>query len=125
VVNKSTGVIICLAHDKGRCHDFSLLKKSKTGLHPKTKAVTDMGYLGLQKIHAQTEMPKKSSKNNPLSPEDKARNRAISKKRILCENVIAVIKRFRIVAERYRNRRKRFKLRMALIAAIYNRGLNV
>lgn len=125
MVDKATGQIICLSHDKGRCHDFSLLKKSKTHLHPKTEAVTDRGYLGLQKRHARTSMPKKSSKKNPLSAEDKTFNRAISQKRILCENVIAAIKRFRIVAERYRNRRRRLGLRMALIAAFYNRGLKV
>jgi hypothetical protein len=34
--------------------------------------------------------------------------------------VIGVVKRFKILAERYRNRRKRFKLRFALIAGIYN-----
>ncbi|HLG33306.1 MAG TPA: IS5/IS1182 family transposase, partial [Bacteroidia bacterium] len=34
--------------------------------------------------------------------------------------VIRRVKIFRIVAERYRNRRKRFSLRMNLIAGIYN-----
>lgn len=68
-------------------------------------------------------MPKKRSKKNPLSKDDKRKNRAISKARVSVENVIACIKRFKIVSDRYRNRRKRFGLRFALIAAAYNRDL--
>ena len=124
-VNKNTAEIICLAHEKGRRHDVRLLEESKTRLHPKIKAVVDLGYLGLQNSHANTEMPKKSSKKNPLTKEDKARNRDISKRRVLCENVIGAVKRFRILADKYRNRRKRLKLRFSLIAAFYNHGLRV
>lgn len=124
-VDKITSAIICLGHEKGRLHDIRLLKDSRTRLRPETKAIVDLGYLGLQNTHADTEMPKKSSKKNPLTKEDKARNRAVSRKRILCENVIAAVKRFRILSERYRNRRRRFKLRFSLIAAFYNRGLLV
>ena len=51
---------------------------------------------------------------------DKINNREISKNRVLNENVIAMIKRFKIVADRYRNRRKRFGLRFNLISGIYN-----
>jgi hypothetical protein len=36
-----------------------LLEESKTRFHPKTKALVDLGYLGLQNSHANTEMPKK------------------------------------------------------------------
>ncbi|MBI3441659.1 MAG: transposase [Proteobacteria bacterium] len=68
-------------------------------------------------------MPKKRSKNNPLSKEDKQNNRAISKNRVRVENVIACVKRFKILADKYRNRRRRFGLRFSLIAAAYNRDL--
>ncbi|KJV55040.1 transposase [Orientia tsutsugamushi str. Kato PP] len=36
------------------------------------------------------------------------------------ENVIAMLKRFKIIADKYRNRRKRFGLRFNLISGIYN-----
>jgi hypothetical protein len=51
---------------------------------------------------------------------EKLRNREISSKRVLVENVIGSIKRFRILSERYKNRRKRFGLRFSLIAGIHN-----
>jgi hypothetical protein len=70
-------------------------------------------------------MPKKRSKKNPLSASDKAKNRDISSERVPCENVIAMLKRFKIIADRYRNRRRRFGLRFFLIAAIYNKELQL
>lgn len=65
-------------------------------------------------------LPKKKSKKNPLNKEQKHNNRAISKMRIAIENVFAVLKKFKIITEKYRNRRKRFGLRFNLIVSIYN-----
>ncbi|MBS4166192.1 Uncharacterized protein NEOC65_001276 [Neochlamydia sp. AcF65] len=86
--------------------------------------LTDSGYQGLRKLHAQTQMPKKKSKKNPLTQEDKRTNQSLSRERVANENVIGLLKRFKIIADRYRNRRKRFALRFNLIAAIYNWELN-
>lgn len=87
---------------------------------PHIRAITDTGFLGLQKLHPNTSMPKKSSKKHPLTETDKAINKKLSSERVLNENVIGKIKRFKIVADRYRNRRKRFGLRFNLIAGVYN-----
>ena len=122
-VDKQTKRILCVAHDEGRRHDRRLLKEAKVRPHPDTRVVVDSGFQGLQKEHAKTDMPKKRTKTIPLTKADKARNRAIASERVLCENVIAVLKRFKIIADRYRNRRRRFGLRFFLIAAIYNAEL--
>lgn len=120
VVNKATTEIVCIYTGYGKMHDFRLFKKSKSHVAKEALIAVDSGYQGLQKIHANTELPKKRSKKNPLTKADKINNRNISAKRVLNENVIGVVKRFRIIAERYRNRRKRFNLRFNLIAGIYN-----
>jgi hypothetical protein len=65
-------------------------------------------------------LPKKKTKKNPLTAEDKAMNREISSQRVGNEHAIGFIKRFKILSERYRNRRKRFGLRFNLIAGICN-----
>jgi hypothetical protein len=65
-------------------------------------------------------MPKKKSKKNPLTTEQKQKNREISRERVPNEHVIGLVKRFKILADRYRNRRKRFGLRFNLIAGICN-----
>jgi len=55
-----------------------------------------------------------------FSKEDKQYNHAVSSKRIFVEHVIGKLKRFKIISDRYRNRRHRFGLRFNLIASIYN-----
>jgi hypothetical protein len=97
-----------------------LFKESNVKLHPDIKAQTDTGYQGIQHIHANTELPKKKSKKQPLSGEDKRNNRRISRERVVNEHVIGALKRFKIIADKYRNRRKRFGLRFNLLAGIYN-----
>ena len=120
MVDKKSKSIICTNHANGKKHDFKLFKESKVRCKPSTELLTDTGYQGLQKLHAKTRMPKKKSKKKPLTQEDKKINRQISSDRVLNENVIGVIKRFKIVNDKYRNRRKRFGLRFSLICGIYN-----
>lgn len=119
-MDKKTEKIICTDLANGKKHDFRLLKESGLHFHKDTKVLTDTGYLGLQKIHANTSMPKKKSKKKPLTLEDKKQNHELSSDRVLNEHVIGKIKRFKIIADKYRNRRKRFGLRFNLIAGIYN-----
>lgn len=119
-MDKRSQQIICVAFANGKRHDFRLFKESKTQIHPAINVLTDSGYQGLQKMHSKTQMPKKRSKKNPLTNEDKKNNRQLSSDRVLNENVIGNLKRFKIISDRYRNRRKRFSLRFNLIAGIYN-----
>lgn len=120
VFNRNTKKIIALKTSTGRKHDFRLFKESKTSLHPQNKVCVDTGYMGIKKIHPNSELPKKSSKNKPLSKEDKKINTGISSKRVPVEHVFAFLKKFHILADKYRNRRKRFHLRLTLISAIFN-----
>jgi len=120
VVSKKEKKIICLSFGNGKKHDFRLLKESKTKIHPATEVLTDTGYQGFQKLHAKTSMPKKKTKKNPLEKTDKLNNQKLARERVLNENVIGVVKRFKVLSDRYRNRRKRFCLRFNLIAGIYN-----
>ncbi len=80
----------------------------------------DSGYQGLVQLHTNSLLPKKSSKNCPLTKQERKDNREISRKRIFVEHAIRFVKRFRILSERYRNRRRRFALRFSLIAGICN-----
>jgi len=122
-VDKKSQRIICTAFANGKRHDFRLFKESKTQIHPEIGVLTDTGYQGLKKLHARTQMPKKKSKKHPLTKEDKKSNQELSRDRVLNENVIGMVKRFKIISDRYRNRRKRFSLRFNLIAGIYNMEL--
>jgi hypothetical protein len=119
-VDKQSRKVICTAVGQGRRHDFHLFKQSQTHLQPTIKTLTDSGYQGIQKIHPNSEVPKRRSKKNPLTQQDKKVNHQISSDRVAIENIIRELKIFRILSEKYRNRRKRFGLRLNLITAIYN-----
>jgi len=80
----------------------------------------DSGYQGVRGLHANSETPRKKPKGGKLSAEEKAENRRIARERILIEHVNARVKVFKITSSRYRNRRRRFALRMTLICGILN-----
>lgn len=124
MVDKIAKKIICTDFCNGKRHDFRLFKESNVKFKPNTTTITDTGYQGIQKLHANSCVPKKKTKKQPLTAEDKKANRILSSERALNENVIGMLKRFKIIADKYRNRRKRFGLRFNLIAGIYNYELD-
>ena len=119
-MDKKTGRIICTKVGKGRRHDFHLFKQSKLAIQEDTIALADSGYQGIQKIHPKPQVPKRNSKKKPLSKVEKKQNSMINTNRVIVENTIRKIKTFKLMAEKNRNRRKRFTLRLNLITAIIN-----
>ena len=119
-MNRKTKKIIATAFGNGSTHDFQLFKESRSVMSAHICSLADSGYLGITNIHKNSQIPAKKSKLHPLTKEQKTYNHNLSSERIFVENVIRSLKIFRILSERYRNRRKRFGLRFNLIAAIYN-----
>jgi hypothetical protein len=120
IVEQASKKIVAVECCIGKKHDFRLFKESATHIHPEIQALFDTGYIGVQKIHVNSLTPKRASKKSPLSQEEKKSNAIISSLRVVVENVIASVKRFKILSTRYRNRRRRFALRLNLIAGIHN-----
>ena len=120
VINSDTSEILALNFANGKRHDFRIFKESRLKISERIIINADAGYAGISKLHKNSVLPKKKSKNSPLSPEDKQNNKRLSRRRILAEHVIGKLKFFKILSDRYRNRRKRFGLRFNLIAGIYN-----
>ena len=119
-MNAKTPEIPALNFAKGSRHDFRVFKESRLKINEKITVRADNGYLGIDKIHKNSLLPKKNSKKNPLSRKDKRNNKKLSRQRVFTEHVIGKIKIFKILSDKYRNRRKRFELRFRLIAGIYN-----
>ena len=115
--------IISTYFAKGSVHDFTLFKQSlkKAKLDTSIQILADSGYQGMGKYHTCCQIPFKKTKLCPLTEEQKQANRQLDKIRITVEHVIRALKIFKMLALRYRNRRKRFALRFNLIAAIYNK----
>ncbi|CAN5433620.1 hypothetical protein BH10ACI1_BH10ACI1_08250 [soil metagenome] len=120
IICEESEEVIATFFGKGRMHDAKIYERSKVKLSKEIEIKADSGYQGLQKKHAKVLIPQKKSKLRKLTKEEKRANRELARKRVKVENVIRRLKIFRILAERYRNRRKRLGLRFNLISGIYN-----
>jgi hypothetical protein len=120
VVAQNTGEILCTAHGKGKEHDFRIFKNSKLRLREDIECLGDKGYQGIHKVHAKSWLPQKKPRGGELSREDKKINQELAKSRVVVEHINRKLKVFKILSDRYRNRRKRFGLRFNLIAGLYN-----
>src|SRR5438270_10768925 len=52
VIDKVSQKVICTSFIHGKRHDFHLFKQSSVRFQASTQLLTDSGYQGLQKIHA-------------------------------------------------------------------------
>ena len=120
MIDHTSQKILCVATGTGHTHDFVLFKNSRVALAPTLELLADTGYQGMGKLHPNSQTPHKKSKHHPLTPAQKQHNRALASRRITVEHALRYLKRFRILSSTYRNRRKRFGLRLNLLAAIAN-----
>jgi transposase len=104
-------------------HDFRLFKTHRIPMLPEQLCLADKGYQGIAKLHASSCTPTKKPRKAKLDSFERQHNRLLARLRVVVEHVNRRLKVFRILAERYRNRRKRFGLRFNLIAAILNSEL--
>ena len=104
---------------RGAMHDFAL-HKEEPPIPPDSRAFVDSGYQGLDKIHRATELPYKATKTKPLDKEEREYNHALSRYRVIVENIIGDIKTFKILSDRYRNKRKRYGIKFHIISGIVN-----
>lgn len=113
---------------QGSFHDYALFKEEfppELDWFEMIKIFVDLGYLGIDKDYpkAQIFIPEKKTRktsktsNAKLSIDQKKRNTAKSKIRIYVENAIAGIKRYNILVQKYRNKRKNFEDDVIGIAA--------
>lgn len=120
VVNQANGQIICTAFGKGKVHDLRLFKLHRIPLLPEQLCLGDKGYQGIAKLHLNSCTPIKKRTKAELDKPERQHNRLLARLRVVAEHVNRRLKIFRILAERYRNRRRRFSLRFNLIAALIN-----
>ena len=120
VIDVSSKEVLAIFQGKGSEHDFLIFKRSKMKLCEMLILLADSGFQGIDEIHPACWIPKKRSKNKPLTSEQKRVNKALSSLRICIEHVNRRIKRFKIFSSRYRNKRKRHELRVSLLCGVYN-----
>lgn len=113
-------MIMCVATGKGATHDLTLFRASGVIIHSETALIGDAGYQGVWRDHGHALTPHKASKHHALTVEERQENRALAHFRQPIEHVIRKLKIFRVLKAVYRHRRRRFGLRLSLIAGLVN-----
>jgi len=103
----------------GRVHDLEIRRRGPP-LPKNARLYGDSAYQGIHKDHPDSEIPYKKSKNKPLTKDEKTYNHALSRFRVRVEHVIARLKSFRMLGDRYRYPRKRYARKFSIIAGIVN-----
>jgi hypothetical protein len=76
--------------------------------------------VGINKIHAKSKTPFKKPKNGELHKNQEVWNKKFRRKRVIVEHVIRNCKVFRIVKEKYRNKRKKLDIVWAVVCGLVN-----
>jgi transposase len=125
VIDQLTGLILCTFCGLGRTHDFRLFKASQVRFAQSQLCLADKGYQGLDKRHANSCTPIKKCRQQKRFKDERSHNRLLASLRVVVEHANRRLKIFRILSERYRNRRRRFGLRVNLIAGLLNHKLSL
>jgi hypothetical protein len=91
----------------GSVHDLTLLRKSGKAdeLLPEEGLMTDLAYVGLadDRPGLSVVLPHKAKKDVPLTDEQKAYNKRVSRCRVVVENLLARLKVFQVLRQTFRS----------------------
>src|SRR6478672_5910815 len=106
MVNNHGFVIHKLGYKKGSRHDYDIYKKNHPIAPKDVVNVFDLGYLGVEKDFPQqiSSLPNRKERNLQSSEEQKEYNQGHAQKRIVIEHTICRLKKYRILADVFRNR---------------------
>lgn len=103
----------------GTVHDITIRRRGPP-LPKGSRGYGDSGYQSYQEDHPDFDMPYKKPKKGKLTKEEKEYNHALSRFRVRVEHAIGRMKKFRILADRFRYPRTRHSVKFAIIAGITN-----
>ena len=106
MVNNRGLIIHRTKYKKGRRHDYDIYKENHPATPKQVVNVFDLGYLGVEKDYPEqlSSLPKRKERNLDLSTEERCYNKSHSKKRIVIEHTICRLKKYRILADVFRNK---------------------
>ena len=122
MVNNHGFVIHKLGYKKGSRHDYDIYKKNHPIAPKDVVNVFDLGYLGVEKDFPQqiSSLPNRKERNLQSSEEQKEFNRGHAKKRIVIEHTICRLKKYRILADVFRNRLNKHNKIYDIVSGLIN-----
>lgn len=98
ILPEGKDIVDVVAGEPGPKSDITIFREYRDNFDPEQRFKGDKAYIGEEVIST----PIKKSKNQKLTSEQKAQNKAFSAKRIFVEHRIRSVKIFRVVQERFR-----------------------
>ena len=122
VVNNKGYIVHKLGHKKGQKHDYKIYKKNHPVTPKEVVNIFDLGYLGVEKDFPEqlSALPNKKKRNQELSLEEKEYNKNHSKKRIIIEHTICRLKKYRILADIFRNKLRKYNKVSDIVTGLVN-----
>src|SRR6478609_1570578 len=125
MVNNHDLIIHKLGYKKGRRDMIMIYIYRKNHIvTPKKEVVNvfDLGYLGVEKDYPQqkSSLPYKEKRNHELSYEEKEYNKNHSKRRIVIEHTICKVKKYKILADVFRNKLRKYNQVSDIVAGLVN-----
>ena len=122
MVNNHGIIIHKTDHKKGRRHDYDIYKRNHPVTPKEVVNVFDLGYLGVEKDFSEqlSSIPNRKKRNLDLSQEEKEYNKSHSRKRIVIEHTICRLKKYRILADVFRNRLRKYNKVSDIVAGLVN-----
>ena len=122
MVNNRGFIIHKIGHKKGRRHDYDVYKMNHPLTPKEVVNVFDLGYLGVEKDFPQqlSTLPYRKKISLGLSQEEIEHNKNHSKKRIVIEHTICRLKKFRILADVFRNRLNKHNKISDIVSGLVN-----
>jgi len=117
------GIIIHKSnHNQGKRHDYDIYKENHPITPKQVVNVADLGYLGIEKDFPEqkSSLPNKKKKKMQSSIEQKEFNRGHAKKRIVIEHTICRLKKYRILADIFRNKLRKYNKVSDIVSGLVN-----
>jgi hypothetical protein len=122
MVNNSGIIIHKTKNMKGHRHDYDIYKKNHPVTPNQVINVFDLGYVGVEKDYPEqlSSLPYKRKKDQELSQEGKEYNHNHSGKRMVIEHSICRMKKYRIMADVFRNSLKKYGKVSDIVSGLVN-----
>ena len=117
-VSKEKKILVLSPSTSGKTHDQKIHDREDIigGIPDSIPVLGDLGFQGVQKQYINIHLPHKKPRGGELTPGQKQDNRELAQERVVCENAFAGVKRYRAVADIYRNRVSQFDDKLMLTA---------
>ena len=122
MVSKNGTIIHKAGHKKGRRHDYDIYKKNHPITPKEVVNVFDLGYLGIEKDFPDqlSSLPNRKKRDMKLSQEEIEYNKSHSKIRIVIEHTICRLKKYKILADVFRNKLRKYRKVSDIVSGLIN-----